>query len=234
MIIGYDEHVFGCPMKRLKFLILSLIMNSSTLSALTIINIQQPEHLSVLKIRAQLVSFPLSKDDSRLIYEMKKKLHELGGVGLAAPQVNQARQILAIYIPEDAALLRERVKPYPMHVMINPSYEATPGATIGYDFEACYSVPTKAGKVPRYEEIKLSYYDEVGQHHQSVEHGFYARVIQHEIDHLNGTLIIDRLTPDCVQGSVEEMMKLRRAELSEDKRILFDKLTEKKIKAQHE
>lgn len=221
-------------MTHLKCLILSLIMNSSTVSALTIINIEQPEHSSVLKTKAQLVSFPLSKDDSCLIDAMKKKLHQLGGVGLAAPQVNQAKQILAIYIPEDAALLRERVKPYPMHVMINPSYEAISGTTIGYDFEACYSVPNKAGKVPRYEEIKLSYYDELGQSHQSVESGFYARVIQHEIDHLNGTLIVDRLTPDCVQGSMEEMMKLRRAELSEEKRILFDKLIEKKIKAQHE
>lgn len=209
-------------------------MNSSTVSALTIVNIEQLEHLSVLKTKAQLVSFPLSKDDSRLIDEMKTKLYELHGVGLAAPQVNQAKQILAIYIPEDAALLRERVQPYPMHVMINPAYEAHPGTTIAYDFEACYSVPNKAGKVPRYEEIKLSYYDEFGQHHQSVESGFYARVIQHEIDHLNGTLIVERLTPECVQGSMEEMMQLRRAELSEEKRILFDELMEKKAKATHD
>ncbi|CEG57188.1 peptide deformylase [Legionella fallonii] len=209
-------------------------MNSATVSALTIVNMQQPEHLQVLKTTAQFVSFPLGKMDSQLIEQMKAKLQELGGVGLAAPQVNQPKQILAIYIPEDAALLRERVKPYPMHVMINPSYEAVSGTAISYDFEACYSVPHKAGKVPRYEEIKLSYYDEQGQHHQSVEHGFYARVIQHEIDHLNGVLIVDRLTPDCVQGTMEEMMTLRRAELSEDKRILFDKLIEKKKKAQHE
>jgi peptide deformylase len=221
-------------MKYLYFLILGFLMSNSTSSALTIVNIKQPEYLHVLKSQAQLVQFPLNQTDLDLIEAMKNKLHELSGVGLAAPQVNQPKQILAIYIPEDAALLRENVSPYPMHVMINPSYEAIPATPIRYDFEACYSVPNKAGKVPRFEAIKLSYFDESGQHHQRVEQGFYARVIQHEIDHLNGILIVDRLSPDCVQGTMEEMMALRRAELSEGKRILFDKLLQKKLKTQHE
>lgn len=195
---------------------------------------EQPEYLHVLTSPAQPVQFPLSQAERDLIEQMKHKLHELSGVGLAAPQVNQSKQILAIYIPKEAALLREHVASYPMHVMINPSYAATPGTAIRYDFEACYSVPYKSGKVPRFDEIELSYFDESGQHHQQVERGFYARVIQHEIDHLNGILIVDRLSPDCVQGTMEEMMALRRAELSEEKRILFDKLLKKKLNAQHE
>lgn len=209
-------------------------MSNSTVSALTIVNMEQSEYLQVLKSQAQPVLFPLSQTDLDLIEAMKNKLNELSGVGLAAPQVNYPKQILAIYIPEDAALLRENVNPYPMHVMINPSYEAISGTSIKYDFEACYSVPHKAGKVPRFEEIKLSYFDESGRHHQRVEQGFYARVIQHEIDHLNGILIVDRLSPDCVQGTMEEMMRLRRSELSEEKRILFDNLLQKKLKTQHE
>jgi len=221
-------------MKYLNLLIAGLLMNSSTVSALNIVHMKQPEYVHVLTSQAQLVQFPLRKADSQLIEDMKNKLHELGGVGLAAPQVNQPRQILAIYIPEDAALLREDVTPYPMHVMINPSYEASLDTTISYDFEACYSVPHKAGKVPRFNEIKLSYFDESGRQQQQVEHGFYARVIQHEIDHLNGILIVDRLSPDCIQGSIEEMRALRRAELSEEKRILFDKLIAEKLNAQND
>lgn len=208
-----------------------LMSNSKVFADLKIVNIEEKQYSAVLTSKAQLVSFPLNKEEINLIEAMKKKLNDLGGVGLAATQVNQSKQILVIYIPEDAALLRERVKPYPMHVMINPSYTPMPQTTINNDFEACYSVLHKAGKVPRYEEIKLSYFDESGQYHQKKEKGFYARVIQHEIDHLNGILIVDRLTPDCVQGSMEEMMALRRAELSEEKRELFDKLIQKKRKA---
>lgn len=89
---------------------------------------------------------------------------------------------------------------------------------------------SKSGKVPRYDQIKISYYDEEGLAHQQTESGFYARVLQHEIDHINGLLIVDRLTPDCVQGSVEEMRILRRAELSEDKKIIFDQIMERKFK----
>jgi len=95
---------------------------------------------------------------------------------------------------------------------------------------SCYSVSSKAGKVPRYNQIKVSYYDEAGVLHEQTENGFYARVLQHEIDHLNGFLIVDRLTPDCVQGTIEEMMVLRRAELPEEKKVIFDKVVARKAK----
>ncbi|RUR12501.1 peptide deformylase [Legionella sp. km772] len=197
---------------------------------LNIVTIEEAEHRRVLKNPAALVTFPLTSEDRSLIQAMKEKLYALEGVGLAAPQVNVAKQIIVIYIPETAALLREQVTPYPMHVMINPSYRAVGHSLIHEDFEGCYSVASKAGKVPRYQEIALSYFDERGMEHQQIEKGFYARVLQHEIDHLNGVLIIDRLTADCVQGSPEEMAKLRRAELSEEKRALFDELMAKKLK----
>lgn len=205
-------------------------MGISSVMAMEIVTIEQNEHQHVLKTKAGRVQFPLNAEDKKLIDAMKNKLQELGGVGLAAPQVNEAKQIAAIYIPEEAGLLREHVIPYPMHIMINPSYEPVSPTAMMYDFEACYSVSSKAGKVPRYQQIKLTYYDESGQLHQQIESGFYARVIQHEIDHLNGLLIIDRLTPDCIQGTMEEMMVLRRAELSEEKKALFDQVMAKKLK----
>lgn len=211
--------------------LLIFLIGSYPAMALNIVTIEQSEYRQVLKTSAQKVLFPLCKEDKDLIDSMKSKLHELGGVGLAAPQVNVSKQIIAIYIPEDARLLRDNVETtYPMHVLINPSYNPITNTKISSDFEGCYSVSSKAGKVPRFNKIKITYYDESGQCHKKIEQGFYARVLQHEIDHLNGTLITDRLTPDCVQGTLEEMRILRRAELPQDQRILFDKLMLKKQK----
>ena len=207
-------------------------IGSSMVMALNIVTVEQSEYRHVLKEPAKTVQFPLSMEDKALIASMKSTLNGLGGVGLAAPQVNVSRRIIALYIPDEARLLRDGVNDlYPMHIMINPSFEPVAGSAVHYDFEGCYSVSSKAGKVPRYEQIKIHYYDESGTSHEQIEHGFYARVLQHEIDHLNGFLIIDRLTPDCVQGTVQEMMSLRRSELSEEKKAIFDEVIAKKARA---
>lgn len=195
---------------------------------LKIATIEDVLYAQVLTTTAGLVEFPLSEEDQQLIEAMKTKLMTLGGVGLAAPQVNCAKQIIAIYISQDAAVLREEAVAYPMHILINPTYKPLTTDLVS-DFEACYSVSSKAGKVPRFREIELEYYDEKGQYHQQIETGFYARVLQHEIDHLNGVLITDRLGPDCAQGTMQQMMELRRSELSDEKKIIFDQLMEKKL-----
>jgi peptide deformylase len=198
--------------------------------ALEVVTIEETIHAPVLREEAQLVAFPLSSADLELISAMKEKLYHLGGVGLAAPQVNYSKRIIAIYIPAEAALLRDNVLPYPMHIMINPSYQGIEQEGFSQDLEGCYSVSSKAGQVSRYNQIALHYYDENGQAHNSVANGFYARVLQHEIDHINGTLITDRLTPDCIQGSVEEMMALRRKGLSDEQKAAFDLMINKKFK----
>ncbi|CEK11928.1 peptide deformylase [Legionella hackeliae] len=203
---------------------------SLTIHALEIVTIEQSQFIPMLKTPAETVTFPLSADNLALIQMMKEKLFQLGGVGLAAPQVNHHQQIVAIYIPEDAALLRNNVIPYAMHILINPSYQGIEAEGFVDDFEACYSVASKAGKVPRYKKIHLHYYDENGVEHKTTESGFYARVLQHEIDHLKGLLITDRLTPDCIQGSVDDMMALRRAELTDVQKERFDELMKRKFK----
>lgn len=206
------------------------VMNNTVISS-DIVTIEQKEFTKVLKTPAKSVDFPLSAHTKRVIETMKTKLADLGGVGLAAPQINQGLQIIAIFIPESAALLRENVTPYPMHIMINPSYEIINNSAMVEDYEACYSVSSKAGKVARAMQIKLRYMDENGQTQESTEQGFYARVIQHEVDHLQGLLITDRLGPNSIQGSLEEMMALRRKELPPEKRALYDALMAKKLKS---
>lgn len=183
---------------------------------------------NILRNGTKDVEFPLSAANKKLIADMKEKLYKLGGVGLAAPQVNSNKNLALIYIPEDAAKIRDNAKPYPMHTIINPSYEGLDKSKIAKDFEGCYSVKSKAGDVPRFEKIKLKYYDEDGKLYESIESGFYARVLQHEIDHLNGVLIIDRFTDDCLHGSIDEMIELRKQNLSPEKKKALEELIRKK------
>ncbi len=183
---------------------------------------------SALRQQSTKISFPLAAADQQLIAEMKEIMFALGGVGLAAPQIGIARNIAVIYIPESAALLRDNVQEMPMHVIINATYEPIESKAMYSDFEACYSVQSVMGKVPRYNAINLRHQDETGKEITKIEQGFYARVLQHEIDHLNGLLITDRLTPECLQGTHEEMLKIRRRELPPEKRKLFDNLLKQK------
>jgi peptide deformylase len=183
---------------------------------------------SVLKSKTKRLTFPLSDEDKNIIALMKEMLFTLEGVGLAAPQIGINKNIAVIYIPKTASLLRDDAKIYPMHTLINAEYEPVEDQGKYRDFEACYSVKTICGQVPRYNVIKVKYQNEEGIEISKIEAGFYARVLQHEIDHLNGILITDVFTPDCLQGTFEEMAKLRRESLTEEKKILFDKLLKKK------
>lgn len=188
----------------------------------------QDRATSTLKLVAADVKFPLSEEDKELIAAMKELCFSLDGVGIAAPQLNISKKIAVIYIPKSASLLRENPVEYPMHVIINARYEPIENEGKYEDFEGCYSVKSVYGKVPRYNAIKVTYQNEEGEEISKIERDFYARVLQHEIDHLNGLLITDRLTPDCIQGTFEEMLELRRQSLPEDKRVLFDELIKQK------
>ena len=190
---------------------------------------EQNKKQSVLKQEARKVEFPLSDEDKKIISFMKGWLFKAGGVGLAATQISVSKKIALIYIPESAASLQENIEIHDMHTIINPEYKPTKTSKMVSDFEGCYSVKTVQGKVPRYDIIELLYQDEEGTQIQKQQvSGFYARVLQHEIDHLNGLLITDRLTPDCIQGSPREMLELRRKELPEHKRKHFDELLKAK------
>lgn len=186
--------------------------NTMTPEIICIETVPQPES-SPLRVKARDVSFPLSSEDEALIETLKTMTVHLGGVGLAAPQIGVSKRIAAIYIPEEAAKLREDGQAKAVHVIINPTYEPIEAEGKYLDLEGCYSVKTLMGKVPRAKAICLSYDTEAGERIECVESGFYARVLQHEIDHLNGLLITDRLTPDCPQGSLKAMLELRRQEL---------------------
>lgn len=123
--------------------------------------------------------------DGRLIKtadEMFSIMYENNGIGLAAPQVGVSRRLLAIDVREDGQ---------PVYVMINPRIVRREGEVEGE--EGCLSLPDIFGEIKRAESVEVKYIDRDGEEQTLVAEGMLARAIQHEIDHLNGVLFIDRL-----------------------------------------
>jgi len=126
-------------------------------------------------------------------------MHEAPGVGLAAPQLGLALQLAVIEDREDyhkdvsEALLQERERrPVPFHAIINPAVEEMGNETAEF-FEGCLSLSGFSALVPRARSVRVTCLDERGHHKVIEASGWYARILQHEIDHLNGTLYIDRM-----------------------------------------
>jgi peptide deformylase len=185
---------------------------------MNLIDITQKDH-SVLRNQALQVSFPLSQEVTNFIEEFKGFIATLKSphgspAGLAAPQVGIPWQIILIQIPEQAKLLRNNVYDIlPLTVLINPSFEPIKEEGSYKDWEGCYSVENKMGEVYRYHVIKYQAYNQQGAIVKGVARGFLARLLQHEIDHLQGHLYIDRVSNDCRFGDLETMWSLRKAEL---------------------
>lgn len=110
-----------------------------------------------------------------------------GAVGIAAPQVGVQKRIVIV----DVSTMRKPVDNHGHMIMINPEITEWDGMVMGR--EGCLSVPDFTGNVIRAERIKLHYMDEQGQSHAIESTGFEARAIQHELDHLDGLLFLDRL-----------------------------------------
>jgi len=110
-----------------------------------------------------------------------------GAVGIAAPQVNMFKRIVIV----DVSNMRKPVDNHGHMIMVNPEIMHWEGMAKGR--EGCLSVPDFTGNVIRAKSIKLNYMDEKGQQHEIESSGFEARAIQHELDHLDGLLFLDRL-----------------------------------------
>lgn len=124
----------------------------------------------------------------KLIDDMLETMREYHGVGLAAPQIHESVRVLVAAL--DAG---ENADPDQPIALINP--EITPvGTDIVEDWEGCLSIPDIRGLVPRAREIKVRAYDRNGARVEIRAHDFHARVIQHETDHLDGVLFMDRMT----------------------------------------
>jgi len=140
---------------------------------------------------------PLSRDElqspaiQRFIDDMIETMKEYDGVGLAADQVHQSRQIAVLEVannpryPEKAEV--------PLAVLVNP--RVTPLENdMEEDWEGCLSIPDLRGRVPRFKSVKVEAWNRQGVALRFVASGFHARVIQHEWDHLNGKVYLDRMS----------------------------------------
>jgi len=127
----------------------------------------------------------------RLIEEMAVTMVEYEGVGIAANQVGQGLSLFLMALEKGSPRHKGGI---PLTVVFNPKarYDGEPSEL---DWEGCLSVPGLRGRVPRYGSLELSGLDHRGKGFTRVYEGFPARVVQHETDHLNGFVYLDRM-PD--------------------------------------
>ena len=131
---------------------------------------------------------------ARFVAALRATMHAAPGVGLAAPQVGIPLRLAVIEdaapVPEEIRVARARV-PQPFRVLVNPSYEAV-GAERAAFYEGCLSVPGWQAVVSRPATVRLTGQDEDGRALDEEFTGWPARIVQHETDHLDGTLYLDR------------------------------------------
>lgn len=135
-----------------------------------------------------------------LIELMRETMRDAPGVGLAAPQIGLPLQLaviedraeLMLAVSEEALAERGR-RPVPFHVIINPTITLE-GEPVEF-FEGCLSVAGFSAIVPRAPRVRVECLNERGEPVSIAAEGWYARILQHEIDHLWGTLYIDRMRP---------------------------------------
>jgi peptide deformylase len=136
---------------------------------------------AILRIQAEPVK-NVTDELIKTAEEMLALMYERNGVGLAGPQAGVSKKIAVIDIREDNR---------PIYILINPQILKREGS-VEYE-EGCLSLPEIFGDVTRAERVRVSYIDRDGKEQELEAEGLLARALQHEIDHLNGVLFIDRL-----------------------------------------
>ena len=149
---------------------------------------------------AELIGSP---ELAALLEDMVDTLHDYGGIGLAAPQIDVPLRLAIIEIPGGPTRYGE-VAAMPLTAFINPSIEVLNPASAG-NWEGCLSVPGLRGYVERPQHVRVRYTTVEGQPAELELEGFRATVFQHEFDHLDGKLYIDRITDSTKLVFEEEL-----------------------------
>ncbi len=181
------------------------------MSVLEILHIPNP--------KLKRVSEPVTEVDGsvrRILDDMMDTMYDANGIGLAAPQIGIAKRLVVIDVShdiedDDGNVMRGRNPQY----FINPEIIESSSDAEPYD-EGCLSVPGEYAEVCRPSEVTVKYIDRSGR--EQVEHmtGLLARCIQHEIDHLNGVVFIDRIS------KMKRDIIVRRAKRKEYERTHYD------------
>ena len=153
-----------------------------------------------------------SEHIGRLLEDMVDTLHHAGGIGLAAPQINASVRLAIVDVPGGASRYGE-IPAMPLTVFVNPQIEVLPGESAGY-WEGCLSVPGLRGFVERPQHVRVRSLDLQGNPFELELSGFLATVFQHEFDHLDGRLYVDRLK-DSSLLVFEDMLGSDQVQLAE-------------------
>lgn len=151
-------------------------------------------------------------DLQKLIKDMFETMYHTEGIGLAAPQVGRSIAVIVI----DAGVLAEdfpECKDSKM-VLINPTLDVIEDAPAVTRSEGCLSLPGLSENVKRHEHIILNWFDENFEEHEQEFTGFMARVIQHEFDHLLGTVYTDHISPVRKQMIRNKLNNMARGKVS--------------------
>jgi peptide deformylase len=155
-------------------------------------SIMQSDNLLLRQVAQPIGDFR-DRQVQSLIDDLLVTVKESNGVGIAAPQVGQSWQVMVVASrPNPRYPKAPEMIPLPM---LNPQM-VSHGTEIEYGWEGCLSVPGVRGWVPRYRTITVAFYDRDGQPHTRVLTDFVARIWQHEFDHFQGILFVDRVEQD--------------------------------------
>ncbi|MDY3983009.1 MAG: peptide deformylase [Veillonellaceae bacterium] len=162
------------------------------MAVLDIVKVGHP----VLKQTAEEVPF-VSKKIRRLLDDMAETMYKADGVGLAAPQVNESKRLVVIDIGQGLIEL------------VNPVIVSGEGEQVGP--EGCLSIPDVFGDVKRFNKVEVQALNRNNKKIKIVGEGLLARALQHEIDHLNGILFIEKIE-DTAESTVKESIVTDKAE----------------------
>ncbi len=154
----------------------------------------------VLRASTKQVSFPLSKEMKKLVKDMADTVRNADGIGLAAPQVGQSVEVVVINLEKSGL---------PLFPLYNPKILKKSFKKAEIE-EGCLSVPGVFGLVKRHKKITVEAQNEKGEKLKFADDGWVARVVQHEIDHINGTLIIDHIKKYSQGGEIVKIWKKRK------------------------
>lgn len=160
----------------------------------------------VLRAVARPVADPTDPEVARLAADMIDTMMDAPGVGLAAPQIDVSRRIVVFRVPAE----RGEGESVATTVLVNPVIEPLDGG-VALGWEGCLSIPGLRGLVPRHSRIRYRGLGLDGVPIEREASGFHARVVQHEVDHLDGILYLDRMDDLKLLAYVEEMHHINEA-----------------------
>jgi peptide deformylase len=163
-----------------------------------------------------------SHDAQRLIDDMIATMRAANGAGLAANQVGETLRVAVVEVRRGNPRYPYK-PPVPLTVIVNPLIEPL-DEEIAQINEGCLSVPNLRGEVPRHVNIRLRYLDRNGAEHEEVRRGLTAATFQHELDHLDGTLFVDRVTDPRTLTTWAQFERFHREAFVERARLLVERV----------